>query len=978
MREAGQKLIALFFFCYLINLVYSQYVPYEKYTSKNGLVNDRITAISQDEKGFMWFGSYVGICRYDGIKFEKIDLPPKQQNKYVTFLAPAQNKMYAGFFFGGGLAEYSDGKIKSYFIGGKDSASMNDFICMTADNDGSILLCNNSRQIYKFENGTFKHVYSLQTQVTNYPTCIQKDKFNNIYLGTKEGLFIIPYPYKSERIYFPGQNIFSVTKDINNDILICRAVDRNITIQKTSGLENGEIAYQAAANLPDLHVIPFSGNTSKGFWCISATNGLVNVGRDKKITSHPVPLDYTTDINAVFADRENNIWIANDPGVFKISNLTSQSYSFAEIAPGGGALFRKNDSLIFASNSKHIYTINNNRIEKKTWNRTLNDYYSVLHFDDKENLWIGLWKQGIALARWNNKNLDVKKVFYEDDGKIIRAHALAADNSGNLWIAGPGGFFRIKNNKILDKYNPVSAAGSNAFITCITLDEQSKTLWLGDNVAGIIKVKYIILPDNSIQYKVAGYITAKNGLSDTYIRSILYDHKKTLWVGTRSGGIYRINETSKGLNVVDCNSAANLSCTRVTDIKKQDTTAIWFATCDGIYKYQYATNTWRHYNTSDGLLNSEVYTIAVDEKNIWALTSQGVTKLQIHSREKTVPPIINITAINVLGKPDSAALSSTQIVSYPYTKNSIGFSFAGASFIDEKRIQYKYMLQGYDEVWSEPVMTNDINYASLAPGKYVFKVLAANAKGKWSTTPATFEFEIVLPVYREPWFIFMVITAALLVIYFVRLQRLKQRYKIEKLRLTIAGDLHDDVGATLGSINLLSKTATRRLDKKLSPEEITPIFQKISQSAENTLEAMDDIVWSINPDKDKAQDLLIRMREFAIPLLEAKNIEFTFDIEGDIDRPIPMNLRRNAFLIYKECIHNIIKHSEATTVRVKVQLYQIFSLNIIDNGKGFDPQAPSGRNGLKNMHRRAEMVGGTLQIISLNGGTNILLTAPIR
>ena len=131
-----------------------------------------------------------------------------------------------------------------------------------------------------------------------------------------------------------------------------------------------------------------------------------------------------------------------------------------------------------------------------------------------------------------------------------------------------------------------------------------------------------------------------------------------------------------------------------------------------------------------------------------------------------------------------------------------------------------------------------MNYASLPPGNYVFKVLAANAEGQWSSEPATFSFVIIRPFYKSPVLAFLLITAGIFIIYVIRIQRLKQRYKIERIRLNIARDLHDDIGSTLGSINLLSKTATRKINNQTNTEEITPIFQKIGESAENTLEAM--------------------------------------------------------------------------------------------------------------------------------------------
>ncbi len=645
-------------FIFIHTLINAQVVPYERYTSKNGLISDRITAITQDEKGFMWFGSFFGICRYNGIKFEKIALHPKQQNKYVTFLLPANNKMYAGFLFQGGLAEFNNGKINAHFINGKDSASANEFSCVTNNNDGSILLCNTSRQIYQFKNGGFTHLYTLKQKISAYPTSIVKDGYNNIWLGTENGLFILPYPYKSENYYFRNQNIFSLIKDESRKIWFSRVTPEKIITQTSDGRQHDKTLNQTTISTSsNLRIVSFSGSTAKGVWGIDITKGLVNIA-NKKSSFYAVPLDFTTDINAVFADRENNIWIANEPDVFKISNFDIQSYLFNEIAAGGGTLFMENDSSVWATNSKYLYRITHNVIQKKKVALNNPHYYGKLYVDTKKNLWIGLWNEGLLFTNWSYGKLISKKLFSEFSKKKIKAQTITDDSNGNIWVGGPNGVFRIKDNKIVETFQPVNESGNPAFITCISLDEKNKTIWMGDNALGVIKVKYEILSNNSFNYKVAGYINASHGLNDTYIRSIMADHKNNVWVGTRSGGIYQIKETDKNIKVINYTSEANLSCTRVTDIKQEDTSAIWFATCDGIYRFQHLTNQWTHYNTSDGLLNAEVFNISVDTKKglVWALTSHGITKLQINTGKNPTPPLINITGINILGKADSAAL----------------------------------------------------------------------------------------------------------------------------------------------------------------------------------------------------------------------------------------------------------------------------------------------------------------------------------
>ena len=976
-KKAG--LLFLIFSCPLLLL--AQIVPFERYTSKNGLVADRITTISQDAQGFMWFGSYFGISRYNGIAFERVALPPSQQNKYVVFLQPAGRKMYAGFLFNGGLFEYDNGRIRSYFIRGEDSASANEFVCMTDEGDGRILVCNSSNKIFRFENGKFSFVFELPNRPLIFPKTILKDSYNNIWVGTEKGLFIISDSCRKMTQLFPNMEVFSIVRKYDGRIWLSRSDGINSITSSYAGW-NGQIVDERIEFADhNLRAVALRSTNPRAIWGVDGARGLFMYNHQRGKTFYDIPLDLHTDISSLFIDRENNIWIANEPGVFKISNFNSKFYPFSEMAAGGGQLHWQNDSVLWASNAKGLYYISADKITKVAFQKPLPDYFTLLLVDNDDNLWLGSWNQGLWKAKYHPGVPMTFEEFSSFGNKKVKPHAMTEDKEKNIWVTGINGVFRIRNGTIRDSYQPLNAAGGASFIVSIVIDEDRRTMWLGDNASGVIEVQYVPRENKPYDYKVVKYIGLKEGMNDTYVRSLYLDHFKNLWVGTRFGGIYRVQQNDRGYTVKNFNAAAGISCTRIADINEEDTVAMWFAACDGMYRYEHATGKWNHYSTSDGVQNSEIYDILPDKKNgyVWSLGGQGVNRLTPIPGQR-VAPLVSITSITVLGKRDTNAMASSSVLRYASDQNSIGFSFAGASFIDEKRILYRYMLEGYDHDWSEPVITNNVNYASLPPGNYVFRVKAANAKGQWSEQPASFAFEIVLPFYKRPWFIFLLITVAIFIIYAIRIQRLRQRYRIEKLRLNIAQDLHDDIGSTLGSINLLSKTAKRRLDKKLAPEEISPIFQKIGESAENTLEAMDDIVWSINPKKDKIEDLLIRMREFAIPLFEAKNLEFDFKANDDHQgKPIPMNLRRNAFLIYKESIHNILKHSDATCASIELYLNShSFAMCISDNGKGFSKGQPSNRNGLQNMQSRAALVQGKLEIDSSADGTTVKFEAPVK
>jgi signal transduction histidine kinase len=202
------------------------------------------------------------------------------------------------------------------------------------------------------------------------------------------------------------------------------------------------------------------------------------------------------------------------------------------------------------------------------------------------------------------------------------------------------------------------------------------------------------------------------------------------------------------------------------------------------------------------------------------------------------------------------------------------------------------------------------------------------------------------------------------------------------VRTRIATDLHDDIGANLSKISILSDVAGQQLS--LSPAA-TPLTQ-IAETSRDCVDAMSDIVWAINPQRDHLSDLTHRMRRFAEDLFDAKEIDFTVHSALDEkDVRLGADLRREVYLIFKECVNNLVKHSDCRKAELVFSVDGPYLMvSIADDGKGFKPAEPGsngsmGGHGLVNMQRRAQGIGGSLKIDSEIGrGTKVTLRVPIR
>jgi len=208
--------------------------------------------------------------------------------------------------------------------------------------------------------------------------------------------------------------------------------------------------------------------------------------------------------------------------------------------------------------------------------------------------------------------------------------------------------------------------------------------------------------------------------------------------------------------------------------------------------------------------------------------------------------------------------------------------------------------------------------------------------------------------------------------------RLDRVLELEHIRMRIATDLHDDIGSSLSQIAILSEVARR--PGEADTDAMDPLGG-IARISRELVDSMSDIVWAVNPKRDNLLDLTRRMRQFAGEMLVPGGIDFTFDAEGASSHvTLGADLRRQIFLIFKECVNNVARHSGATQVEIVFTMAGAWlRLTIHDNGRGFDPRHLSNGHGLASMTNRAATLRGTLEIHSAAGaGTTAKLAVPVK
>jgi signal transduction histidine kinase len=261
-------------------------------------------------------------------------------------------------------------------------------------------------------------------------------------------------------------------------------------------------------------------------------------------------------------------------------------------------------------------------------------------------------------------------------------------------------------------------------------------------------------------------------------------------------------------------------------------------------------------------------------------------------------------------------------------------------------------------------------------------VRAINAEGVASENPARVSFAIARPIWQRCWFLLLIATAIALTSYVVYRYRVAQLLKLERVRTRIASDLHDDIGSSLSQIAILSEVARHKSGDNGAAEPL----RRIADTSRDMVDSMSDIVWAINPQKDHLSDVIHRMRRFAGDTFDSTDIAYRFEFdEATHDVSLGADLRRETYLIFKECVNNIAKHSNADNVNISVNVVgSSLVVTIADDGLGFDVAKTLGGesngyggNGLFNMKKRAERLGGEFAIESTTGaGTTIRFEVP--
>jgi two-component sensor histidine kinase len=552
---------------------------------------------------------------------------------------------------------------------------------------------------------------------------------------------------------------------------------------------------------------------------------------------------------------------------------------------------------------------------------------------------------------------------------------LVHDKAGNIWMGTQRGILAVCNPQTKE-FRRIWDGEVNGQVVghIMSMKTDSRQhLWIGTTHSGLYEL-------NMESGRVLRHFSKPGGnLFFTDVIDMCFYNDTSLLL-TSTGGVQILNTKSGKVSLFEYPA---LRTNNIKAVEKGKDNDVYLAGPTGIFRINLAQMNLYVYGQRDGLLfnifSEGAHTTLADGRVCFGTNRNFIT---INDKHKNLAknPVALVSGIRIMNQavPVDSLRRFKNVVELTYDRNYVAIDFAAPTMMLHPNNSFLYKMEGFDKDWRIAAQYPSAEYSNLPPGKYRFMVKYRNTDGEESSAPTIIPFIIHPPFYLTWWFLSIAIGLVASVVYLLHRIRVNKLLTMEKVRIHIARDLHDDMGSTLSSINILSLMSTKALEKE--PAKTKEYLSRISSYSQRMMESMDDIVWSINPLNDGMEKIVARMREVAATNLEPKDIEYRFYIDETVNHlKLDMGKRRDLFLIFKEAINNMAKYSECAkaVIHITAKNKRII-MHIEDNGCGFDETLLNDGNGLINMRKRAEDLKGRLTIKSKPGlGTELTLNIPV-
>ncbi len=950
--------------------------PYvsQTWTAENGLRDNTVCGLAQSPDGYLWVATQSSLCRFDGFDFraEPIDQSLTITTRLIRAICCDHlGQIWMGLESGAALC-FSHGQVKAYPIVNPTTRDWPNGLA--EDGAGAIWLVNQRGGVWRIRGGRVEAVGEQEGVPEKSGPSICADRDGVIWLLEADELAV-----------WRGQAFESIAHGL--------PVTSVIGARRAGGVwlasEQGLCAYTEEAGFGEEYTFPEAERSRRpsvvkedgegNVWIGSSPGGLL-CWNGAEMKSAPTRTD---DVLALAEDRQGDIWVgAQGGGLRRLTRSAAEVFSLDQGLPSAAAYSIAVDdrgSLWLVSRDGEVVCQPAagplERLPRPPWSAV------SIAAGRNGKIWVGTGNFGVF--EWDGANyLPVG----DDPG--LRAdcvRALYCTRAGDLLISGQtSGLHRLHDGRL----TTFSLPQARDFVRAFAEDSRGD-IWAGTIAGRLLRVREVG-PDD---------VTPAQFPADASIRSLQGSAGGGLWIGFANHGFGRLT----GNVFVRADLEAGLRDEAVSQLAEDTRGDLWIGGDRGYSRIalrefaSFASGETvklrrRRFSLGEGIpalqagFSFSPNAAKLADGRLAFATSVGAVLVDPAKSAKSEKPLVHLLSIEVDGRKISLAPSGSEL-RIPSRGPRLSVEFTAIDLAAPENVYFRYRLQGYDSGWSEPTQERRAVYARLPPGRYGFQVAASSSAGEWSAKPAGFSVTVVPTLAETVWARILALalftSAIALLVRQISMRRVRRRLRqaerdaaIERERTRIARDMHDELGATLTQIALLGELP----GSADSTGPHGPGGGIISQTARRAMKSLDEIVWAVNPQNDRLEDLLDYLGQFAAEYLDIAGIRCRLEFPETIpEQVISGEARHQFFLAAREAVHNIVKHSGATEVYLQAEILpEVFTMSIRDNGRGFQNGAADRfANGLHNITERLALVGGSSRVETISGqGTKVILVMP--
>lgn len=975
---------------------------FRAWQTDEGLPDNSVTGIAQTRDGYLWVATRGGLLRFNGSTFTPsplLDAPGIVNRVVRVMILDRRGRLWLGMERGQVICLGPDGaKIFGKAEGLPDKQAFS----MTEDAEGAVWI-GFPNDLVRIRDGQ----------------CAKVGKVGASSLAA--GVFRVVTDAKGEVWYVQDKEVGVFRNGKLNPRFTMENSDVRICAASSSGLWicDGPRVLRYAEGRPFEQMGKFSDNAkprvlregrSGELWIGTADDGLFRL-RDGVFET--VPTSHQ-EIDCIEEDREGNLWAGSNGGglnqirpramalIGREAGLPSDSVrSVCEDTAGGQWVVMQNGKLARSLNGSWVLVQ-----ESGAWP---GEGANCVAADQAGGVWVGSRSRGLHHFKGGEW-----RTYGRAQGLASNAvRSILSARDGSVWIAtdSPRMLQRMSGGKIRNIQMPADHSEVRSIRAMV--EDAEGSVWIGTAGGEILRA--------SGQSLAIEPIIAESHPNS--VRSLHTTSDGSLWIGYAGGGIGRFYKGQYGT----LTRTEGLTGDFVSQLLSDDKGSMWIAGSQGLSQVgltdlvavaegRAARLRSRVFGRAEGLVGlqpsfdcSTAVCRGRDGRLWFAMRNGLLMVLPSKVRENPVPPPVVLERVSVDDR--TAALydlafgsgdenfpslkdlrSPTAALELPPGHSKLEFGFAALSFTSPENVHFRYRLENFDQKWIEAGKGDRVSYPRLPAGNYAFRLIACNNSGLWNETGATLAV-VVAPFYWQTWWFralaLTLFTAAVIAIVryvsFRRLRarmlRLKQEAALHKERARIARDMHDEVGAKLTRLSILSEMFDDQAD--LTPAAKAEV-REISETARETILAFDEIVWAVNPRNDTLGDLTHYLCRHAENYFDGTKTECVFDLPQVIP-PLMLSteVRHQVFLAAKEAMNNVLKHADASQVRIRLVVNpDNFELLIEDNGRSSGPATveprAGGGNGLNNLRERMQGIGGKFDFRANTGhGTSVAFIVPV-